>query len=201
MDYKFIGKKIMLARKEAGLLQKELGDKLKLNQATISCYEKGVLTIEMETIGKIARILGKPIAYFYGDEYTKTPNLISLDEVTIPIFTEIPNSFPHFESSEVKGYQRHPKHMYPRADFVLKNPTNIAQEPDDAGDYYYFNMEREAKNGKAMLLRLDSKFYIQRVTVKKNNIEVHSIKQRQHLINPPNIDFLAELLMVTKEIN
>lgn len=200
MDYNEIGKRIMLARKEAGLLQRHLAEKLELDQATISCYENGVLAIEMETITKISQILGKPIAYFYGDEYSKVPQTVSLDEVSIPIFTEIPDDFPTYLPGDVKGYQKHPKHLYPGAEFVLKKPLNLAQEPDDSGDYYYLRIEREPLNGSAMLYKMDSKFYIQRVTVRKNTLEIHSIKHKQHLKSPKDVNFIAVLLDVSTEI-
>jgi transcriptional regulator with XRE-family HTH domain len=208
MDYRNIGKKIMLARKEAGLLQRQLGEKLDLDQATISCYESGSLAIEMETISKISQILNKPISFFYGDEYSRASDVVSLDEVKIPIFTEIPQEFPLYSHDQVKGFQRHPKHMYPGVDFILKNPANLEQEPDDSGNYYYLKIEREPQNGKCMLFRMPVSpgaeklgYFLQRISVKDGKIDVHSIKREEHLIDQKNLDFIAVLVQILNDVN
>ena len=52
-----IGEEIKKIRKEAGLSQKELGERLKVSQAMIAQYENGKRTPKIETLIKIAEAL------------------------------------------------------------------------------------------------------------------------------------------------
>jgi len=64
-----IGRRIRIAREEAGLTQGELGNHLGVSHAAISDLERGILKkIDVFDLEKIARILGKPMAYFLGRE-------------------------------------------------------------------------------------------------------------------------------------
>lgn len=51
------GEKIKLARRKAGLTQKELGEKLKVSQAMIGQYENGKRNPKLQTVRKIADAL------------------------------------------------------------------------------------------------------------------------------------------------
>lgn len=52
-----VGERIRAARKEAGLTQKELGEKLGVSAAMIGQYETGVRNPKFEKIKKIANAL------------------------------------------------------------------------------------------------------------------------------------------------
>ncbi len=65
MDTKKLGKKIRLARIEADLIQTQLAQKIKANQKSISRYETGASLPSLETLVKIAKVLKKPIGYFF----------------------------------------------------------------------------------------------------------------------------------------
>lgn len=69
-----IGEKIQRSRKEAGLSQRELGERLKVSQAMIAQYENGKRIPKTETIRKIAYALNVPIT-----------ELIFTDEFLMPI--------------------------------------------------------------------------------------------------------------------
>ncbi|MEE0515510.1 MAG: helix-turn-helix domain-containing protein [Emergencia sp.] len=53
-----IGEKIKKARKAAGLTQKELGERLGVQQATISAFEKNKTSIKVITAERIANAIG-----------------------------------------------------------------------------------------------------------------------------------------------
>ena len=53
-----IGEKIKKARKAAGLTQKELGERLGVQQATISSFEKNKTSIKVITAERIANAIG-----------------------------------------------------------------------------------------------------------------------------------------------
>jgi transcriptional regulator with XRE-family HTH domain len=64
MIYKNIGKKIQIAREEAGLSQEELASRLGYTQAALSNYELGKRRLYLANIEQIARELNKPLSYF-----------------------------------------------------------------------------------------------------------------------------------------
>ena len=73
MIYKNIGKKIQMARDEAGLSQEELASRLGYTQAALSNYELGKRRLYLANIEQIARELNKPLSYFL-DESALTAN-------------------------------------------------------------------------------------------------------------------------------
>jgi len=64
---KSIGERIKKARKEVGLSQKELANRLHLSDKTISSYEVGRTIPSFTTIRKISKTVHKPITYFDED--------------------------------------------------------------------------------------------------------------------------------------
>ncbi|HZJ85425.1 MAG TPA: helix-turn-helix transcriptional regulator [Syntrophomonadaceae bacterium] len=64
MGFKEIGKKLQLAREEAGLSQEQLASQMGCAQSTLSNYEKGKRRIYLTQLETIADLLDKPIEYF-----------------------------------------------------------------------------------------------------------------------------------------
>lgn len=64
MSYKLIGRRLQLAREEAGLSQEQLAARLGCSQSTLSNYEKGKRRLYLAQLEKIARVLNKPLEYF-----------------------------------------------------------------------------------------------------------------------------------------
>ena len=60
-----IGENIKKARKQAGLTQKELGQRLGVKQQTIAMYENNQTNIKYTTAEKIAKALNVPIESIY----------------------------------------------------------------------------------------------------------------------------------------
>lgn len=61
------GKSIKLARESRGLSQSKLSELLGVTQATLSRFEKGVLTVAPEFVTKIAQALNYPTSFFEKD--------------------------------------------------------------------------------------------------------------------------------------
>ena len=55
------GKRIVKARKEKGLSQEQLGEKLLMRKSTISDYENDVIDIKISVLREIAAALGTAI--------------------------------------------------------------------------------------------------------------------------------------------
>ncbi len=73
-----VGEKIRSSRIDAGLTQKELGDKMGVDSATVGKYERGILNPKKETIQKFATALGV-------DYYTLDSESFATDKLS-PIF-------------------------------------------------------------------------------------------------------------------
>ena len=59
-------RRVREARKEAGLSQAELGDKLGMSRAGYGHLESGTNLMTLEDLFQISRILGRPVEYFLG---------------------------------------------------------------------------------------------------------------------------------------
>jgi transcriptional regulator with XRE-family HTH domain len=67
--YKTIGENIRKARKEQGLSQNELAERLAYSNTTISKIENGTRKSGLDELASFATVLGKPIDYFFGAIY------------------------------------------------------------------------------------------------------------------------------------
>ncbi|NLB88593.1 MAG: helix-turn-helix transcriptional regulator [Syntrophomonadaceae bacterium] len=72
MGFKEIGRKLQLAREEAGLSQEQLASLMGCAQSTLSNYEKGKRRIYLTQLETIAEILNKPIEYFLESSSSNT---------------------------------------------------------------------------------------------------------------------------------
>lgn len=71
-----IGEIILHRRKELGMTQKELAEKLNVTDRSVSRWECGVNLPDVETLKTIAIILDVPITYFYEDVKEKEINYV-----------------------------------------------------------------------------------------------------------------------------
>ncbi len=69
-----IGEIILQRRKELGMTQKELAERLNVTDRSISRWECGVNLPDVETLKTIAKVLDVPISYFYEDVQEKEIN-------------------------------------------------------------------------------------------------------------------------------
>lgn len=77
-----LGQRIKQARKEAGLSQKDLANKLQVTDKAVSTYEVGRAQPTFQMIKEISRLTRKPIHYFDDEVDITEPNLmIKLDRI------------------------------------------------------------------------------------------------------------------------
>ena len=76
-DPKAVGRRIALARKEAGgMTQRDLADLLQISKRSVAAYEAGAV-LPLRHLGKIETAVSKPKAWLlYGDEALPNPNAI-----------------------------------------------------------------------------------------------------------------------------
>lgn len=64
IDYKAIAQRIRGARKEAGLTQAELAEKIGISTNAVAKLETNLMTASLQTLVNIANVLGLDINYF-----------------------------------------------------------------------------------------------------------------------------------------
>lgn len=72
---KHIGKKLNKFRKDKNLTQKELGNKLGVQNNTISAYERGAASLYQDTLFKLSDILDVKVDDFFPEREYKTNEL------------------------------------------------------------------------------------------------------------------------------
>lgn len=72
MGFKEIGRKLQLAREEAGMSQEQLANMMGCAQSTLSNYEKGKRRLYLTQLENIAELLQKPIEYFMESSSSST---------------------------------------------------------------------------------------------------------------------------------
>lgn len=61
-------------RKERSLTQNELGEKLSLDESTISAYETGSLIPDLDTVNKLSSFFGVTVDYLMGRSISRVPD-------------------------------------------------------------------------------------------------------------------------------
>lgn len=75
-QYQQIGDRIRKARQEDGLTQAQLAKKLNYNSATaISLIESGERKVRMDHLKNIAKVLHRPVSYFYEGKIKNAPDV------------------------------------------------------------------------------------------------------------------------------
>ena len=62
-------KRLKNLRKDAGLTQKQLGEKVGVTKVSICCYENGNRTPTLDTLIDLANVLCVDLSYFLGADY------------------------------------------------------------------------------------------------------------------------------------
>jgi transcriptional regulator with XRE-family HTH domain len=71
----YIGKKIIQARREEGVMQQELADYLGISRIAMSSYETGRTRIGIPNLAILSKALGKSIEYFIEDIFEKSQKI------------------------------------------------------------------------------------------------------------------------------
>lgn len=80
-----IGEKIRRIRQKLGITQRELAQRLNVEQATISHYEQGKRAVSLDMLSKIAQALGVPLKVFFEDCEIEPTELLQARKM-IPVF-------------------------------------------------------------------------------------------------------------------
>ncbi len=78
-----LGERIRAARADKGWKQKHLAAQVDVEPITVSRWERGATSPDLEVIRQVAEVTGKPLGYFVGDAddlAAATPSPTALDE-------------------------------------------------------------------------------------------------------------------------
>lgn len=64
VDYSLIGQRIKEKRKQAGLTQEQLAEKLNITVGYVSQCERGLSKINLEKLSEVCEVLGCDLSYF-----------------------------------------------------------------------------------------------------------------------------------------
>ena len=63
-----VGERIRQARADLGWKQKNLAAEVSVEPITVSRWERGATTPDLQVLGRVAEATGKPLSYFVGDD-------------------------------------------------------------------------------------------------------------------------------------
>lgn len=110
---KYIGRKIVDARKSEGITQQYLANFLGISRIAMSSYETGRTRVTVPNLAKLSKALGKPIEYFIGDLFeeikekkkSKTPKYNLEENVEFELEMSLKNYLKHKKMSSEKSKQ------------------------------------------------------------------------------------------------
>ena len=73
----FLADRLRQARLQAGYSQQNVADALNVNRATYTYYETGKTSPDPVTLGRIARICGAPIEFFFEEESDMSAGILT----------------------------------------------------------------------------------------------------------------------------
>ncbi len=146
----YVGKRIQEIRKEKGLKQDYLAEKVQINRPNISKYETGETAIPLDILKKISKILDTSTDYLLGLTECKTPktnyralcDATGIDDTAVEILEEI-------------NFVHDGQYLIPIINFLIKQEE---LPPDEA-----FFEEKYSKIENSKLTEKEKKKYIRKV--------------------------------------
>jgi repressor LexA len=130
--YESLGKRIKLLRIEKGLTQADLAQILFSTKTTISNYETGYSTPDLDTLLKIADYFNVTMDYLLGRVDKRAPNkygFVSDEMIIVPILRKVNSKENLFTPGNIEGYE-----------FVNKRLL------DENAEYFYYHVTDDSIN-------------------------------------------------------
>lgn len=108
---KEMGERLRLARKERGLTQRALADKIGIRRELVSCYENGSRAMPIKVLRDISNALGCSADYLLGNNtaaLNSTERFVISSREAVRLFArQAANEVEHILIQEVKGFGEH----------------------------------------------------------------------------------------------
>ena len=148
-------------RKNKGLLQQDMADKIGVTKSAYGYYEQGKTTPDIVTAKKIAEILNVSIDYLFGEsDYKKTKS------VRIPVLGTVQAGIPIEAVQDIIDYEELNPEMLEHGEeyFALQVKGDSMQPKMDAGDIVIVRKQSDVNHGDtAIVLVNGSEATIKRV--------------------------------------
>ena len=149
--------KLKELRKEYGLTQKQLAEKLFVTQATVSAWECGIAMPDGNKIQSIARLLNVTVSSLIDDE---TKNI----GVPVPVLGRVQAGIPTSAISEVLDYEEIPANMAARGEYFGLLVRGDSMSPDlKDGDIVIVRCQEDVESGELAIVSVNG----DNATVKK----------------------------------
>lgn len=167
-----LGDRLKEARKAAGMTQRQLADKIKVSNTSISNWEKGFSNPDPDTIQHLCWALNVQPNYFFAvDDAPAYPrNIIPLPKMyKVPLIGTIACGAPILADEHIDGYVDTPEHV--RADFALtcKGDSMINARIFD-GDTVYIRQQETVDSGEIAAVLIDGEATLKRFRLYDDHI-------------------------------
>ena len=170
----YFGDRIREARKNAGLTQRQLADKLNVSNTSISNWEKNLSRPDPDTIQHLCWALNVQPNYFFSVETSSIlpRNIIPMPEMRkIPLVGTIACGEPILAEENIDEYISIPKDL--SGDFALtcKGDSMINARIFD-GDIVYIRQQETVENGEIAAVLIDNEATLKRVRLFDDHISL-----------------------------
>ena len=208
-----VGRRIKLARNDAQLSLKELGNLVGLSDATVQRYEAGKIKgVDINLLQRIADALHVTTAYLMGWEEPEL-DLSSIPDVIlpvrmkkIPILGEIACGEPIFAEENYEGFFLLDKNL-PEADFILTAKGDSMIEANiHSGDLVFLRVTQDVENGTIAAVLIEDDATLKRVNKSDGTLILQPCNNKYPPIiiteeDHKNVRILGEMVGVYSERN
>lgn len=212
---KGLGRKIKIARTEAGLTQHQLGKKLNTAHSVIATWESGKYMPNQESLRKLSQALEKPITYFFEYETeddsikkgsTRTIHAVREDAsvqygvntTKLPILANMPAGLPEYTQSDVSGMLEIPRFLFPGAKFIvqIKNPSlePVIRE----NDFCIIRPEGSPQDNKVMFIKKSASYEFCK-TAKRKKLEFLTLNPKVKPANIKEYKIIGEVIGIIRK--
>jgi transcriptional regulator with XRE-family HTH domain len=183
--FKRIGQKIKEAREQSKMTQNELGKLLGYTSVAITNYEKGKRKISIDDLEKIAQVTGKPLAFFLGDDITKSEpplNIIknikqnlenALNLTYVPVLQSLDDSEKWMAKENINKYIAFTKDFVPKESFIVKvADSSFEEEGILKGDFVVIDPNTIETSGPVLARKDDNPYVTWADTARKQNASI-----------------------------
>ncbi len=191
-----IGIRIKAARKSAHMGQAELGEAIGIGKSSISEWESGKRSPDIDKVKDIARALGVTPAYLMGwdDASSSRPlpaGLMPVRKRRIPILGHVAAGVPIMAEREYEEYEDDTYGI--SCDYVLRVEGDSMEPRVQNGDVVYVREQPDVDDGQIAVVGVDDSVTLKVVYHLPNGLQLVSLnpKYKPMIYTQENTDYLA----------
>ena len=211
-----IAARIKLARLQAGLSQRELGQLYGSSDVNISEIERGITNIDVPSLERLSSILGKPLEWFLSDgvEVPNRPLEVILAEaqnrygelgiLELPVWGAVPGNCNVILEERVEGYLPISKRALRAADVTHKyKDMYLLRVEDDSlsgdriysGDVLVVDPHYKFTDNKIYVVKVGTRVMARRLCEKSGVMQVIECKEGDEPVEVSRTDILGRVII------